>query len=955
MLLGLQYIFFLSSSMADFWSNVPTFDKLGNEAAVEVQLVLPLLGALGYEGDDIAPKYPVVFQEGRAGRKPEADFVCFWQGIQTRDNSLVVVEAKNPSEGLVDAKAQGESYAQNLRAPILLITNGKILEVWQLQITMESQCVLTVPIQSLTSKRGEIERILNKTAVREYCRSLTFKTIMECTTDFGQYEKAEVKRLSRSDPVITRTLRRSESAGYAISLNSTRLITDFSTGAIVIGPSGYGKTTLSRATFMLAMEERLSGSGKPLPFDVPLPDLEQSSVSLVKFIEERLSAHQPGVTAASLSAQLRDTGAVVCCDSFDRTTVQFQKRVTAEISNLQRDYPLIQVYIFSRAALKPHLPLPVLELDSLSDEQVREFERVVLSDGSGQNFSIVSMMSSILRSLCANPLLLRLTLNYWKRKQTFPNKISFLFQSWLDTVLETDPDDVVSKAQRERALIALAQATVVAPITIADAIAELSRQILPSGLLNELIQCNAVRVSGVVVEVQHDGLADYLRAVALARKSESELLGQIPTLPIPADSFFPVLLMAQLSSRRLQAELWKRLTSTNISLYFDALRYRFDVSDDLRHLNSEQLSRDYLQELIEGVEDPLTSYFPEMRASVLGLLTGVVDAPLAVTGQATAMPAGISYKLHAAEPGQSRVTVAIPEFPGTIRGVNLDLSRFRIDSARLLGMTLLRDTMFDTLKQLELLGGPTWIAERLLGRVRYLAQKHRFDVEINDDLDHLESKLRPLANYWIDEGSFFGKPRFSVQSLLDDIALLRAVGVTALDPWWSSVGWDDNAFTTDDEIYRRVLDEEYRRVQTAYAEVVRASLPHVSSDLIYFPILPIRWKLTVQKRDRRVSPSVIHSHWFPVQSWEDAGADVSFSDGGPGGFPNWEEARDALAKLGRRSTHIPRFGGWRIQDRFDGFGFTPPVTTRVTSEVCSWLEDDLKHLFEGLPPGDGAF
>ncbi|MCQ4437365.1 hypothetical protein NO135_20440, partial [Clostridioides difficile] len=114
MLVGLQYIFFLSSFMADFWSNVPTFDKLGNEAAVEVQLVLPLLGALGYEGDDISPKYPVVFQEGRAGRKPEADFVCFWQGIQTRDNSLVVVEAKNPSEDLVDAKAQGESYAQNL-------------------------------------------------------------------------------------------------------------------------------------------------------------------------------------------------------------------------------------------------------------------------------------------------------------------------------------------------------------------------------------------------------------------------------------------------------------------------------------------------------------------------------------------------------------------------------------------------------------------------------------------------------------------------------------------------------------------------------------------------------------------------------------------------------------------------------------------------------------------------
>jgi hypothetical protein len=61
--------------MPDFWSDIPT--HYTNEADVELRLVLPLLHALGYERNDTAAKYPVEFREGRVGRKPEADFVCF--------------------------------------------------------------------------------------------------------------------------------------------------------------------------------------------------------------------------------------------------------------------------------------------------------------------------------------------------------------------------------------------------------------------------------------------------------------------------------------------------------------------------------------------------------------------------------------------------------------------------------------------------------------------------------------------------------------------------------------------------------------------------------------------------------------------------------------------------------------------------------------------------------------
>jgi hypothetical protein len=613
--------------------------------------------------------------------------------------------------------------------------------------------------------------------------------------------------------------------------------------------------------------------------------------------------------------------------------------------------------MFSRAALKPDLPLAWLELEPLSDEQVRDLEQIILNDGSAQHFSIVGMMSSTLRSLCINPLLLRLTLDYWKREGNFPRQIEFLFRSWLDTVLETEPSDVVSKVQREQALTVLAEATATAPIASADAIAQLNDQAIPATVLNELIQCNAVRITGAVAELQHEGLADYLRAKAFSAMNETELLREIPALHVPADSFFAVLLMARVSSRRVRSTLWKRMSQGPMSIYLDALRYRFDVSNELQELDSDKLSRDYLNDLIDGIEVPLAGFFPEMRAPVTEWLTGIRDARPGATGQASTYPGALHYKLHAREPGQPRVTVAPPTVPGTIRAVNLDLSRYRIDSSHLLGMTLLRDTLKTAVKQLDVKGGSAWAAERLIGRVRYLASNHGVDAELTDELDKLEALFKPFADRCVDDGAFFGNERFSIQSLLDDIATLRAASVRALDPWWSRLGWDDNAFMVDEDVYRRVLDEEHRRVQVVYAEIVQASFPSMAAEMIYFPILPIRWKLTVLRRDRRDGLSTIYFHWVPVESWQEAGADVSFGDRGLSGVPDWKVIREALAKLGRRSSHIPFYEGWSLHFPYDGslpnghFSGTTPVT----NEVLSWLEDDLKHLFEGLPSSDGAF
>lgn len=939
--------------MTDIWSKIPEPAVLGNEADVEQRLVLPLLRALGYDDDDIAPKYPVVFQEGRAGRKPEADFVCFAGLLRTRDNSLVAVEVKRPGEDIGAAKNQGESYAQNLRAPLLLITDGITLEVWQMQITMESHCVLKAEVAELTAQRGEVERLLNKAAVIDFCKALSHKSVVDATMDFGLYEKAELRRMMKSDPSIVRTVKREGGE----CLESNRLLDEFSSGAIVVAPSGYGKTTFSIDLFNQAMGARWHSRVGALPFHVPLPDLESAGVSLLTFIHQRLSAHHRGVTEASFGDLLKGSGAIVICDGFDRVTHPFQHKISGEIANLLRDYPCSKLYIFSRTMLKPNVALPSLDLVGLSDDQMLELERICLRDVENAQHSLLHAMSSTLRSLCRNPLILSLALRYWTSRREFPRKIDFIFQEWLDALLETEPNDHVSKVLREAALTALAKVTSAAPVTGIRAIEYLRENNFSESVINQLMQCDAIRFSGTVCELQHEALADYLRCKAFVSVNEEQQLRDIAALSISAGSLFPVLLMSKLNSRKLQGALWEHLSGGSIDIYLEALRYRFDVSNELSTLDTDKLSHEYLSDLLDGIEMPLHGLFPRLHASIMRGLTGE-DAPtFAVIGRFFAEHGIIQYRLKSRNYLEPRITVADPwpPGPGAVRAVNLDLSRYRIDSGRLLGMTLLRDSLLDSIVGLELAGGPLWAAERLLGRIRYLIEEQYFPFQMTDSLESIFNILKPLAGGHID-GRPYSKEMFPVSSLLDDVATLRASGVTHLDPWWLRLGWDYDAFTVSEDVYRSVLDEEYRLAQTVYAEIVRNSFPDLASNLPHFSVLPIRWSLTVTRSHPNRRLPVIHFSWVPVESWKDAGADVSFSKTPPEP-PDWQAVRNALNALGRPSDYIGMMGGWRMHFPYDGrlpTGYFSGATS-VTNEVCSWLKDDIKRLFDGLPSNDGAF
>jgi hypothetical protein len=275
-----------------------------------------------------------------------------------------------------------------------------------------------------------------------------------------------------------------------------------------------------------------------------------------------------------------------------------------------------------------------------------------------------------------------------------------------------------------------------------------------------------------VIEVQHEALADYLRAKSVASTNTANLIQALATMPMPEYSFFPVLLISLLKTRQLQKALWSRLSRTSMQIYLDALRYRFDISSEIGHLTPAQISHDYLQDLVDGIMDPLSGFFPEMQEAVIRDLIGGAGTTIAITGMVYADSGWLTYELHALQ--EAQITVGSPPRVGTMRGVNLNLSRYRLDSGRLIGLTLLRDTLLKLIKMQNLIGGPAWVSERLIGRIRFMAEEFEFPGKHIDTLDELDALLRPYAGQWVGTSKAFGDENFSVQSVLDDITTLKA-------------------------------------------------------------------------------------------------------------------------------------------------------------------------------------
>ncbi|WP_025597980.1 N-6 DNA methylase [Burkholderia sp. WSM2230] len=96
-------------------------DSLSSERDVEVKVITTLFREiLGYSEEEMRWAVPVKMNFGREVKTKAADLV-----IQRHGETLVVVEAKKPTEAISGATGQTDSYAFALQSPFSFITNGK--------------------------------------------------------------------------------------------------------------------------------------------------------------------------------------------------------------------------------------------------------------------------------------------------------------------------------------------------------------------------------------------------------------------------------------------------------------------------------------------------------------------------------------------------------------------------------------------------------------------------------------------------------------------------------------------------------------------------------------------------------------------------------------------------------------------------------------------------------------
>ena len=593
---------------------------LANEAEVETRLVIPLLDLLGYTNDDIRPKYPVVFREGRPGRNPEADFVVFAGPEHSRNTSLLVVEAKHPNEFIGDGKGQGESDAANLRAPFLLVTNGRNLELWQLQASYDSECVFSCLTKDLAARFDELHRLVWKDAAIKYKESLRQRSIIEVASDLGNYLELELRRTYEYEQVIVRRLNPVASAGRT-TIPSDRLLDDLPAGAVIIASSGYGKTTLANDLARQCANRAKANGSNILPFYIMLPDAAAQERALLAYAQERVAAHCPQVSMAAFRYLLRSVGGVLLLDGFDCLTLEARRVFSAEINALRRDYGGLGIFVFSRASSRPDIGLPLLELDEYSDQEQIEYAKLVAAQRGQPLGTPIGFMPETLRAICKVPLLLQLALQYWYEHQDFPPDLKVLFQSWIDQQLQTRDAPASQAIMREEALRLIASKSTHGLLGARAAINILRENGYSETILDDLIQSDAVRRLGSSLELVHEALGDYLRASQLAKIDFAALMQELSTIQLDRDLLFPVLLAASLERHGPQQALFRRLARLDLSAYFDALRYRADTSAEVLAGAPEAFVRSYLGDMIDGLEEPLAAFFPQVKTEIIQSLT----------------------------------------------------------------------------------------------------------------------------------------------------------------------------------------------------------------------------------------------------------------------------------------------------------------------------------------------
>ncbi|WP_392342104.1 type I restriction enzyme HsdR N-terminal domain-containing protein (plasmid) [Phaeobacter sp. BS23] len=947
-----------ASEVGDIWSNISE-QSASNEANVETWFVLPLLEALGHASLNIDSKVPILFQEGRGkrpGRKPEADFVVYAERPFSRSTSLIVVEAKHPDEALDGGKEQGESYAQNIRAPLLLLTNGKDNEIWQLQPSTESCLLLSFKTSELSQHRGSLESLLSPAALKAHCEILEHKNFGLAARDLSAYEQALHDRVaSDARSAIERKLL--ESAGERF-VRSHDLLDLGGAGAVVTGASGYGKTTLAASLTLEAIERRWEGTLNQLPISIFLPDYIHSGKSLDAFLADRIAAYKPGFTIAQLGDLARSVGLLIIADGFERLLSTKRLSVTSALRTMLQDQPHSRLFIMSRTQTVPEeLNLPVVELCGYRPEELNLLAELRTNEGSSAPYAFTGAPDVVIR-MAEVPLLADLLLKTFAKDQHFPNDLASLYDDWLKRILAAS--NAVDQAFDRRLLEDIASETLSGPVEIAKAKLLVGDRTDTTGILERLVNQGAISIRGMTVELQHEALADHLRAAQFWRSDTTESRERLNSLTFDPASQFAFLLIGAAPTADARRETWEAIARSDVRLAIQSLRFAgFDkpFKGTIKEADGLRMIED-IQSTIETLIDV---HFEPIGGLLREQLAGQSIERLAVRGIVSADDISFAFfeGVGAAEQAvllnNDEWSLAPKMFGHALRRMG-----FGPEAGRVLGLQRLQEAMLDLLESRRLVGGQVWKEERVFGRLRHLVRAYDFDFDPTG-FEKAYPTIKAHAGQEVRKGDWRQKQEFPIDELLADMRDLLDLGVTRMPVWWADIDVLNLSEEGDRQQFAQTLDAYHRRRQIAYSEVVEHSFPAIRPHLHVLRTMPLRLEVEAEVHNRLgYERTTLHRKHWPAQNFEDAGADVSF----PAQISSFGGNEDQGLYVERFDSLLRKFGRM-FPERSISSGFGPPPDLRgddttfgglpdesaVVRGTMDLLRNDLNNLFKELPSG----
>lgn len=750
------------------WHELQTA-TFSNEADVETRLVLPLLRLLGFEEADIESKKPVDFRFGRKGpgRKPEADFVVYGANPHNRSTSLITIEAKHPTHSLKSAKEQGESYAYELRTPVLILTNGVELEAWQVNVAAELDHIFSIKVSDISASRGVIENVLRKTSIIELARNLKHKNFFDESSDLFLYENSIFENTNSSIASVHRTL--SFKGPVSEKFKSQRFLQYLPKGAVVLANSGLGKTTLIDIISRMMIEDRWSNQPQArVPIIVPLQDFSLSKKTLAEFAYDRVEAHCPKISFAQFRDLLRK-GVAFFLDAFDRIRPDRARELESDLRTTLRDYPNCIVFLFTRPGYKldiPNLPRVNLEpFDSLEISQFLDTRRP--PDNSGLWLFRLADIPENLKTLASVPLIANLLIEIYLSRRTLAVNIAEIYSHWLSQIME-QVQPFTALAQHEAALSCIALKTRSEAISATKAIKLLATENLDPTIIDSLVQIGALVVRGQAVELCHEALGDYFRARHIAENSLDRIEEFLIFDKTTAGSQFPIILFSIVECELTKGKIWDAIVQEGIDLACASLVFSCVPSQNLPSI--EEGTRDFLTGVLEGIEAPINRHFSNLRADIYSKLSGSDGEYLQILGALQDNGAWVNMEFYTTDdPKAPKVLKERVSQPSRIIGGSTTQFRKFADEGRLHGLSQIQNAMQILLRKRELKGGPVTREEHCISRIRHLSKEYNFPFTTNSTIIDVIRDLEGYKGEYVYSSDQDCLQRFKINDLIKDL------------------------------------------------------------------------------------------------------------------------------------------------------------------------------------------